>query len=79
MSTVSVQLPNSIHRQLGDLAKREGISVGQLITAAVVEKTAALMTLEYLEERGKRGSWEKFEAALATVPDVEPEEYDRLD
>ena len=78
MSTVSVQLPNSIYRQLDQLARREGTSVEQLITTAVVEKTAALMTLGYLEERAKRGSWDKFDAALASVPDVEPEEYDKL-
>ncbi len=78
MSTVNVRLPNSIHKQLAGLARRDGISVDQLITTAVVEKTAALMTLGYLEERGKRGSWERFEAALASVPDVEPEEYDKL-
>lgn len=78
MSTVSVQLPNSIYRQLDQLASREGTSVEQLITTAVVEKTAALMTLGYLEERAKRGSWEKFDAALASVPDVEPEDYDKL-
>ncbi len=78
MSTVNVKLPNSIHGQLDDLARREGISVDQLITTAVIEKTAALLTLDYLEERAKRGSWEKFEAALASVPDVEPEDYDKL-
>ncbi len=78
MSTVNVQIPNSIHKQLAGLAKREGVSVDQLITTAVVEKAAALMTLDYLEERAKRESWEKFEAALASVPDVEPEEYDKL-
>ena len=74
MSTVSVRLPNSIHRHLDDLARREGVSVDQLIASAVVEKTASLMTLEYLKERGKRGSWEKFEAALASVP----ADYDKL-
>jgi hypothetical protein len=39
---------------------------------------ASLRTVEYLRERGARGSREKFEAILAKVPDVEPEEYDRL-
>jgi hypothetical protein len=34
--------------------------------------------VDYLEERAKRGSREKFEAALAKLPDVEPESYDRL-
>ena len=78
MSAVNVLLPDSIHRQLDELARKEGISVDQLITTAVVEKTAALMTLDYLEERAKRGSWEKFDEFLAGVPDVEPEEYDKL-
>jgi hypothetical protein len=36
------------------------------------------MTVEYLEERAKRGSREKFEAALARLPDVEPGEEDKL-
>ena len=78
MSTVSVQLPNSIHKQLSSLAEREGVSVAQLITTAVVEKTATLMASDYLQQRAQRGSWEKFEAALASVPDVEPEECDKL-
>jgi post-segregation antitoxin (ccd killing protein) len=78
MSTVSAKIPNSIHRQLAELARREGISIEQLVTAAIVEKASALMTLDYLEARGRRGSWEKFDAAMAKVPDVEPEERDRL-
>ena len=78
MSTVSVQIPNSIHRQLDKLAEQEGVSVDQLVAAAVVEKTSALMTLDYVKARGDRGSWEKFDAAMASVPDVEPDEHDRL-
>jgi hypothetical protein len=35
------------------------------------------MTEEYLEERAKHGSQARYEAALAQVPDVEPEVYDR--
>ena len=38
----------------------------------------ATMTAEYLDERARRGSREKFEAALASLPDVEPDEDDRL-
>ena len=41
------------------------------------EKIAALMTKGYLKERAKRGSWARYEAILAKVPDVEPEVYDR--
>ncbi|MFN4852746.1 MAG: toxin-antitoxin system HicB family antitoxin, partial [Microcystis sp.] len=38
----------------------------------------ALMTENYLIERSKKGSREKYQAILTKVPDVEPEAYDRL-
>ncbi len=78
MSTFSLKLPDSLYKQVCKLAQQDGISVNQFIATAVAEKMAALMTVEYLQERAKRGSQEKFEAVLAKVPDAEPEEYDRL-
>lgn len=44
----------------------------------MAEKVAALMTVEYLRERAKRGSLEKFEAVLAKVPDIELDLHDGL-
>lgn len=44
MSTLSLRLPESVHRQLAALAKREGVSINQLINSAIAEKLAALMT-----------------------------------
>lgn len=79
MSTLSLRLPNSLHRQVRELARREGVSINQLITTAVAEKMAALMTVEYLAERAARGSREAFDAVLARVPDAEPDVADRLD
>lgn len=78
MSTMSLRLPDSLHRKLAELAKREGISINQLVNSAVAEKMAALMTEEYLEERAKRGSRKHFAKALAKVADIEPEDVDRL-
>jgi hypothetical protein len=49
-----------------------------LINSAVAEKMAALLTQEYLDARAKRGSRKKFEAALKTAADVEPDDFDRL-
>jgi len=40
MSTLSVRLPTSLHRQLRELAEREGVSMNQLISSAVGEKLA---------------------------------------
>ena len=59
-------------------AKEEGISVNQFVMLAVAEKVASISTIEYLEKRDKRGSREKFLEILKKVPDVEPEEFDKL-
>jgi hypothetical protein len=60
-----------------ELAKKERVSINQIITSALAEKVSALMTLEYLEERAKRGNRGRFERALSKVKDVEPEPEDR--
>jgi len=71
MKKLSVRLPDSLHRQLKELAEKEGISINQFVSSAVGEKVAALMTVEYLTDRGRRGSREKFEAVLSKVPSQE--------
>jgi len=78
MSTISLRLPDSLHKQVRKLAERESVSINQLITLALAEKLSALMTEEYLEERAKRGSRKKFGRAMAKVPKILPESYDRL-
>jgi hypothetical protein len=78
MSTLSLRIPSSLHQELRALAQREGVSINQIVSAAVGEKVASLKTLDYLRERARRGSRGRFEEVLAKVPDVEPEEFDRL-
>ena len=78
MSTLSLRLPNSLHEQIRQMAKREGISINQFIASAAAEKMAALLTEEYIEVRAKRASSRKFQNVLKKIPDVEPEDYDRL-
>jgi hypothetical protein len=36
------------------------------------------MTEDYLNERAQRGNRELFEAALAKIPDIEPDSQDKL-
>jgi hypothetical protein len=79
MITLILRLPESLHNPLKDLARREGISINQLISTAVAEKLSALMTADYLEERARRGDRGRFEHVLARVPDTEPEPTDRRD
>jgi hypothetical protein len=78
MGTVNLRLPNSLHKQVRELAKQENVSINQFITLALAEKISALITEDYLEERAARGQRDKFEQALARVADVEPLPQDVL-
>jgi hypothetical protein len=78
MSTLSLRLPDSLHRRIRELAKREGISINQFIATAAAEKMAALLTEEVLEERARRGSPTRFRAVLKKVPERRPVRGDDL-
>ena len=78
MSAISLRLPESLHKRVRELAKQEDVSINQFITTALAEKLAVLMTIEYLEERGKRGSRRKFRRALSKVRDRKPDTADQL-
>ena len=77
MSTISLRLPESLHRQVRELARRENVSINQLISTALAEKMAALMTDEYLAERARRGSKRDYRAVLKAIKAREPAPEDR--
>lgn len=77
MGILSIRLPETLHKQVRELASREGISIDQFIATAVAEKVSALMTEDYLAARAARGDRSRYDAALAQVPDALPEERDR--
>jgi len=77
MSTLTLQLPESLHAKIEELAKAEGISVNQFLATAAAEKMAALLTQDYLQREAAQAKREDFEKVLNAVPDVEPEEYDK--
>lgn len=77
MSTISLRLPESLHKKVRELAKAEDVSINQLITTALAEKMSALMTVDYLEERAAHGDRSRFERAMGKVRDFEPDERDR--
>jgi predicted DNA-binding protein len=76
MSTISLRLPESVHRRLAELAEQEGVSLNQLIASAAAEKLAAIMTEQYLADRAANASRSRFAQVLAKVPDVAPEPFD---
>ncbi len=78
MSSLNVNIPESLHRRAQSLAQDDGVPLDQFIATALAEKVAVLDADSYIREHAARGSREKFDRVLSKVPDVEPEEHDRL-
>jgi hypothetical protein len=75
---ITANIPDALYQQVEALAKRENISIEQLLTIALSVQVSAWMTKDYIEEKAKQVSWEKFPQVLKKVPDVEPAPCDRL-
>jgi predicted transcriptional regulator len=78
MSTLTIELPDSLKESIEDLAAKEGYSVSQFLASAAGEKLAAIMTMDYLRREAASGRREDFERYLKAVPEGEPPESDRL-
>ena len=78
MSTLTIQLPDSLKKTIEDLATKEGYSVSQFLASAAGEKLAAMMTMDYLRREAAAGRREDFEKYLAASPDVPPMPGDEL-
>jgi hypothetical protein len=78
MSTISLRLPESLHKQARELAEKEDVSINQLIATALAEKLSALLTGDYLADRAKRGNRRRFERVLSKVSETQPDDYDQI-
>jgi hypothetical protein len=63
-------------RTAAEIAKAQQVSVDEVFASAFSEQLSAW---ERLQQRAARGTREKFLAVLDKAPDVEPEDYDRLE
>jgi hypothetical protein len=79
MSTLTIQLPESLKRNIEALAAKEGYTVSQFLASADGEKLAVVLTMDYLRREAAAGRREDFEKYLEAVPDVPPPEHERLD
>lgn len=79
MSTISLRLPESLHKRVREVAAQEDISINQFITTALAEKLSALLTAEYIDMRARRGSKRRFRKALSKVKAIEPESKDKIE
>lgn len=78
MSTLTIELPDSLKQSIEDLAAKEGYSVSQFLASAAGEKLAVMMTMDYLRREAASGRREDFEHYLNAVPGGVPSEDDQL-
>jgi uncharacterized protein (DUF1778 family) len=78
MTTLSIRVPDSLHRAIKELATKEGYSMNQFLITAAAEKLSALETVDYLRHRAERANLKDFDRLLAMVPDTEPDPGDEL-
>ena len=78
MSTMTIQLPESLKQTIEALAAKEGYSPSQFLASAAGEKLAVVLTMDYLRREAAAGRREDFEKYLAASPDVPPLPGDEL-
>jgi predicted transcriptional regulator len=78
MTTLSIRVPDSLHRAIKELASKDGYSMNQFLITAAAEKLSALETVDYLRERAKRAKLKDFDRLLASVPATKPDKGDEL-
>lgn len=78
MTTLSIRVPDSLHRAIKELAAQDGYSMNQFLITAAAEKLSALETVDYLRVRAKRANLDDFDRLLSRVPDTEPDAGDEL-
>jgi hypothetical protein len=78
MSTVSIRLPEGVHRKLQEIAVREDVSLDKLLATAAAEKVDAMMSVEYLEEQARLADPNVLRRMLNRVPRVPPVPGDEI-
>ena len=78
MTAINVKMPDSLKKKASELAAKDGVSFAQFVSAAVAEKVSGWLTEDDLDQRARRASRKKFNAALAQVPDVRPTPGDEI-
>ena len=70
-----VVVPDDLYDKAAEIAADDHISVEEFVSAAVANRLASR---EYIKSKASLFDRLEFERALLAIPDVEPEEQDRL-
>lgn len=72
MSTIQLDLPESVLDEARRLASKDNIPLDYYVALVVTRHIAESQGIEYLRQRGKGASRERFLEILRKAPDVPP-------
>jgi len=78
MTELKVKLPDKLHSIACEYSKKINIQIDDIIASSLAQKLFHIIPDPYLEERANRSTGEGLSFVLSQVPDVPPEEYDKL-
>ena len=78
MTTLTIQLPDSIRAQVEELTRRDGITADQFLATAAAEKVSARRTVDFLKAEAAQGRVEDWDFVLSRVPARPPLPGDEL-
>lgn len=76
MSRLTVRLPSSLHQQLINLAKNEGISLNQYIVYALTRQTSSAYTVQTIPETKLKQQQESFDHLVAELGEASEAQVD---
>lgn len=79
MSAFALRLPDHIMQQVKEASEEDNTSMNQMLVAFIAESIGHRRGLRIMQERAARADVAHALAILDSVPDVEPDENDRLD
>jgi hypothetical protein len=79
MTTLQVTIPEEVRAKAEEAAREKHVSLDEFTTLALIQSISASLPDPYLEERATRGDLRRFKEILASVPDVPPEDYDKIE
>jgi len=78
MSTLSIDIPNSVRTRVELLAEADGVSVDVFVSSILSQRIAVADVDSYMQRRAQRGSVNQMLEILSKAPESEPESSDKL-
>ena len=79
MIKLQLRLPEAVHNKVKKIAKKESLSMNQLLVGSISNEIIRYETMHFFAKRAKNFKEEDFLAALQEISKTRSEKRDRMD